>query len=314
VVTFVKPTAVDVGGRAVEVSCDQPSGITYPVGTTTVTCTATIKRTDSVGNPITYTTGTTQFSVTVTPAAASGGGSSGGGASGGGTGVPSGGGSSGGGAIGGGTGVPGAGGSSGPTAGGSAGSTSGGSSGGNGTTGANGTAGVNQGAGAPTIAEKTDMTVDATTPRGATVNYSVTASDHNTAAQVAISCLPASGSTFELGPNGTTKSTTVTCRAQDSAGNAATPMSFTVTVVGGHDEIAAVEAQLSAAKNLSKSQKTALRSVLVRADRYMAAGAKARAKSQLNSFIRKVVQLPAPLTNAPTLWIQSARRLIGILG
>ncbi len=66
VVTFVKPSATDVGGVSDPVSCDQTSGITFPIGTTTVTCTATITRLDSVGDPITFGTGTAQFTITVT--------------------------------------------------------------------------------------------------------------------------------------------------------------------------------------------------------------------------------------------------------
>jgi hypothetical protein len=43
----------------------------------------------------------------------------------------------------------------------------------------------------------------------------------NTAAQVTPSCLPASGSTFPLGPQGSTRTIRVTCNAHDPAGNSA---------------------------------------------------------------------------------------------
>jgi hypothetical protein len=178
VVTFVKPTAVDVGGRAVTVNCDQPSGITYPVGTTTVTCTATIMRADSQGNPITYTTGTTQFSVTVTPAGATGGG---------------GGGATGGGGAGGGT-------------------------GGGGTSGGGGPTPTTVDNTAPAIGQLLNAKVYATNPRGARFTYSASATDpDNAAGQIAISCDPASGSTYPLGPNATSHGTVVTCRAHDAA-------------------------------------------------------------------------------------------------
>ena len=54
---------------------------------------------------------------------------------------------------------------------------------------------------------------------------SVTASDPDDApAQITLTCVPASGSTFALG------TTTVTCNAHDAAGNNATPATFPVTV------------------------------------------------------------------------------------
>jgi hypothetical protein len=277
VVTFVKPTAVDVGGRAVTVNCDQPSGITYPVGTTTVTCTATIMRADSQGNPITYTTGTTQFSVTVTPAGAAGGGGGGGG-----------GGATGGGGSGGGT-------------------------GGGGTSGGGGPTPTTVDSTAPAIGQLPNAKVYATSPRGATFTYGATATDpDNAAAQIAISCNPASGSTYPLGPNATSHGTVVTCRAHDAAGNEAAPMLFTVVVVGAHDQLTALEAQVQAA-SLKQAQKVSLRSDLVSADRSIAAGADKGARTKLAAFIKTVERLPVRLRTAPTMWIRTARRVVALL-
>jgi hypothetical protein len=56
-VNYVAPTATDTVDPEPDVSCDRASGFTFPIGTTTVTCTAT----DSVGNSSTDT-----FDVTVT--------------------------------------------------------------------------------------------------------------------------------------------------------------------------------------------------------------------------------------------------------
>jgi hypothetical protein len=56
-VNYTGPTATDLVDGSVPVTCDHPSGSTFPVGQTTVTCTAT----DSHGN-----TGSTSFTVTVT--------------------------------------------------------------------------------------------------------------------------------------------------------------------------------------------------------------------------------------------------------
>src|SRR5579884_1616869 len=79
--TYATPTAVDVGGQAVPVSCDHASGLIYPLGDTTVTCTAQIKRNDSLGNPIGgLPSATTQFTITIAAANSGGGGGSGGGA------------------------------------------------------------------------------------------------------------------------------------------------------------------------------------------------------------------------------------------
>jgi hypothetical protein len=55
-VTFVAPTATDLVDGAVAVTCDHASGAVYPVGVTTVVCSAT----DQAGNP-----GSTSFTVTV---------------------------------------------------------------------------------------------------------------------------------------------------------------------------------------------------------------------------------------------------------
>jgi hypothetical protein len=67
-----------------------------------------------------------------------------------------------------------------------------------------------------------NITVDATSPLGATVNYSASATDAVDGA-VPVSCAPPSGSTFVIG------TTTVLCTATDAAGNPATG-SFTVLV------------------------------------------------------------------------------------
>jgi hypothetical protein len=75
----------------------------------------------------------------------------------------------------------------------------------------------------PALTLPDDKTVEATGPNGAQVNYSASASDL-VDGNVPVTCLPASGSTFALGP------TTVNCSATDNAGNTGTG-SFKVTVV-----------------------------------------------------------------------------------
>jgi hypothetical protein len=80
----------------------------------------------------------------------------------------------------------------------------------------------------PVLSVPDDVTVDATSPDGAAVEFSATATDDSAVAGV--SCSPASGSTFGAG------TTTVTCTATDDDGATATG-SFTVTVRGAADQL-----------------------------------------------------------------------------
>ncbi len=75
---------------------------------------------------------------------------------------------------------------------------------------------------APALTLPSPSTTEATGPNGATLTYTASASD-TVDGTVAVTCTPASGSTFGLG------ATTVTCTATDTASNEATG-SFTVTV------------------------------------------------------------------------------------
>jgi endonuclease/exonuclease/phosphatase family metal-dependent hydrolase len=68
-----------------------------------------------------------------------------------------------------------------------------------------------------------DQEAEATSAAGAAVNYTSPTATDNLDGDVAVSCEPASGSTFPLG------NTTATCTATDAAGNVAAA-SFTVTV------------------------------------------------------------------------------------
>ena len=77
---------------------------------------------------------------------------------------------------------------------------------------------------APTLQLPSTITVNATSPQGAYVSYTVTATDpDNPSNQLSISCSPASGTQFAIG------STTVNCSASDPAGNSTTG-SFSVVV------------------------------------------------------------------------------------
>ena len=90
----------------------------------------------------------------------------------------------------------------------------------------------------PTLTLPDPITAPATGATGATVTYSVTATD-NVPTGLVVSCSPASGSVFPLGP------TTVNCTATDAAGNS-TPGSFIVTVVDTGAPIVTVPAPIVA--------------------------------------------------------------------
>jgi len=66
----------------------------------------------------------------------------------------------------------------------------------------------------PTLALPAEITVDATSPAGAVVSYSASASD-TVSGTLAVACVPLSGTTFPIG------TTTATCTAVDGAGNSA---------------------------------------------------------------------------------------------
>ena len=75
----------------------------------------------------------------------------------------------------------------------------------------------------PALSMPADITEEAGSPSGNTVSFAATATDAVTASPT-VTCSPASGSVFPLG------SSSVTCSAQDAAGNTATG-SFNVTVL-----------------------------------------------------------------------------------
>lgn len=76
----------------------------------------------------------------------------------------------------------------------------------------------------PVIEAHDNVTAEATSAAGVVVTYTSPATFDMVDGAGTASCLPASGSTFALGD------TTVTCNATDTAGNAATPTTFKVTV------------------------------------------------------------------------------------
>jgi hypothetical protein len=76
----------------------------------------------------------------------------------------------------------------------------------------------------PVLSLPVDITAEASGPTGAVVFYSGASATDNLDGPVPVTCTPASGATYPLGP------TTVTCSASDSHGNTGTG-SFNITVV-----------------------------------------------------------------------------------
>lgn len=134
--------------------------------------------------------------------------------------------------------------------------------------------------GAPVLHLPANITVDATSPHGAVVTYSATATDPNTGNPVPVTCTPASGSTFPIG------TTTVQCSAQKSP-TLITKGSFTVTVNGAVAQIKALIALVKSFKLpfwVQESLDTRLQAALVTAQVHL----NAVAKSQLGAFIAQV--------------------------
>ena len=89
----------------------------------------------------------------------------------------------------------------------------------------------------PVVTVPGSVSLEATSPAGATYSFTASALDGVDGALTPV-CTPASGSTFAVG------TTTVTCSATDSAGNAGNG-SFVVTVVDTVDPVLVVPANIS---------------------------------------------------------------------
>ena len=91
---------------------------------------------------------------------------------------------------------------------------------------------------APVYGAAPDVTVNATSPAGATVTYATPAAT-DAVGVVSNSCTPASASSFPIG------TTTVTCHAADAAGNVGTT-TFTVTVLSAASQLDNLQQQVQA--------------------------------------------------------------------
>ena len=168
---------------------------------------------------------------------------------------------------------------------------------------------------APTLEPHANVVVAATGPRGTLVRFVETATDPDDAASaVTVACLPASGSTFALAAHRSTRSTKVTCSAHDAAGNQAAPITFTVTVLGVHAQLVALELRVSGSTRVLASAKTSLVVLLERVDRDARQGRTAVTQAQLGAFISSVARLKGLSRTTRASWEATAARLVAIVG
>ena len=158
----------------------------------------------------------------------------------------------------------------------------------------------------PTLTVPGHMTVNATGPTGATVPYTVTATDDLVPAP-SPACTPSAGSMFAIGD------TTIACVATDLGGNTANA-SFTVTVLGAKAQLGNLIAKVVDASNLPASVKTHLIGSL----QSLAAGfdpskplQRAVACLTLRAFITLVPYLAPPAQAAE--WTADAIRIRAVL-
>ncbi len=159
----------------------------------------------------------------------------------------------------------------------------------------------------PTLSLPAATTVDATGPAGATVSYSVSASDLVDSTPT-LTCSPASGSVFPIG------TTTVNCTATDDAGNFASG-SFTVTVRGAAAQITALIAKTEALVDRPAIE-TALRVTLQAASQALAAKRKPAACAALAVYIIGVRAVPGGILSpaGKSELIADATRIRTVIG
>jgi len=155
----------------------------------------------------------------------------------------------------------------------------------------------------PQLTVPSNLTVDADSPAGAAVQYSVSAVDA-VDGPVAATCSPESGTPFPIGTS------TVTCSAADKAGNSATA-SFTVTVRSPAEQLARLQTQVAGVgPGRSLVQKVA------GANTKLAAGDSAGAVAALSDFEHEVQAQTGKKLDAATAadLLAAAERIRAALG
>ena len=130
-----------------------------------------------------------------------------------------------------------------------------------------------------TIVPPTNITINATGPKGSIVAYPVpTVTDGDDPSPPAASCTPASGAWFRI------KTTTVTCTATDPDDTPSTvTASFTVTVNGAAAQLAALDQTVQGV-----GPGTILATRVAKAQSLLTAGNTAEACTKVTGFIQEV--------------------------
>jgi hypothetical protein len=151
--------------------------------------------------------------------------------------------------------------------------------------------------------------VDATSPAGATVSFTVAAGDAVDPSP-AVACAPPSGSTFAIGD------TAVTCTAADASGNSAAA-TFTVHVRSAHEQLQALQ-ELIAGWQLEHGFGAELSRYLNVGLRHLDRGQTEHARQQLRQLVvaveRAAAKDPPRLTPAQAAQLtQHAARILAVL-
>ena len=153
----------------------------------------------------------------------------------------------------------------------------------------------------PVLNLPADITADATSPSGAVVSYSYSATDLS--GPVGTSCAPAWGSAFPVG------TTPVTCTSADPSGNIASG-SFTVSVKGGDEQLTDL---LPSVTGLGSG--TSLADKVRSAQSYLRSGNTTRACETLSAFINEVRAAGKRISPARAQeLIRTAQRIRAVIG
>ncbi len=158
----------------------------------------------------------------------------------------------------------------------------------------------------PVLTLPSTVPVDATSPAGASVDYSSLVSATDEHGPVTISCTPPSGAAFSIGD------TTVACTAIDAGGNTSTG-SFTVHVKDAAEQVADLLALVDGyeLRNLGSSLQDKLRTV----QRFLATGKPRQAEENLAAVVSQVeAQRGKGLTSAQAdALLTAADRIIDVI-
>ena len=155
---------------------------------------------------------------------------------------------------------------------------------------------------APVVVVPNDFSVNATSPSGAVVTYSATATDN--VGVVSFVCAPTSGSVFAIGYSD------VKCVARDAAGNSTTGK-FGVEVLSAHEQLLNLVDYIGSL-NLKNGAANPLVNQLRAADRD---GSSGQACTKMDDFVHMVSVKDGSLTSTQSAFLVSeAKRIQAVLG